>query len=442
MISKQRLKVILDLALPLTVGLSSSLIMVVINLAFVGSLGTAAVAAVGLAGFTYAILCALLNGVTPAVQAVVSRRIGAGSTEPKCLPLNAGLAISLAVGICLTGTCYWFVDEYFAWISSDPAVAKAGVPYLQFLILGMTFSSFASAFQGFWAGLGRTRAYMFNIIFCNALNVLLCYAFVYGRLGFPPMGTMGAGLATMVAVMVSSLSYFLITFLGYRHEGFLTARPDKALIVRMLRIGIPSIFEAAFFAIGFLVFYWIVGRMSTADLAAVNVLTRVSFLTDLFAMALGTTAITLVSRSLGAGDPEGAERWGWDVAKIGVISITVFCLPLIVAPDYCLSFFLADPKIREIANLPMQLTGLFLGVASLIYIFAVTLISVGDGKRVLIVSFLCQWAIFLPGVWIVGVYMKGGLLGITLVQLVYGAIATSLIVAIWHQGRWKTIKNK
>lgn len=442
MISKQRLKVILDLALPLMLGLSSSLIMAVINLSFVGSLGAAAVAAVGLAGFTYAILCALLNGVTPAVQAVVSRRIGERSTEPKCLPLNAGVAISLVTGIVVTGVSYWLVEWYFSWLSPDPEVAKAGVPYLRALILGMTFSGIASAFQGFWAGLGKTRAYMFNIIFVNVLNVFLCYTFVFGHFGFPPMGTLGAGLATMVAVMTSALCYFLLTFVNYRHEGLLTARPTKALVVRMLRISIPAVMEAGFFAIGYLVFYWIVGRMGTPDLAAVNVLTRVSFLTNLIAMALGTTAVTLVSRTMGEGNPDGAERWGWDVAKVGVISITVFCLPLIVFPDYCLSFFLHDPAIRAIANVPMQLTGLFLGLASLIYIFAATLISVGEGKRVLLVSFLCQWLIFLPGVWIVGVNMHGGLIGITLVQLVYGAIATSFIVAIWHQGRWKTIKHK
>lgn len=442
MISKQRLKVILNLALPVMLGLSSSLIMAVVNLAFVGRLGTAAVAAVGLAGFSYSIICALLTGVTPAVQSVVSRRIGEGSTEPKCLPLNAGLIMALVAGISVAVVCYWSVEWYFSWLSSDPAVAKAGVPYLRALVVGMTFSGIANAFQGFWAGLGKTKMYMMNVMFVNALNVLLCYILVFGHFGISPMGTLGAGIATTISLIVSASIYFVVTFIKYRHEGFLTAKPAKALYVRMLRIGIPAVMEAGFFAFGFLVFYWIVGRMSTSALAAVNVLTRLNFLMDLFAMALGTTAITLVTRTLGQGDPEGAERWGWDVAKLGVTSITVFCLPLILFPDYCLSFFLPDPATVAMASLSMRLTGLFIGVASMIYIFAVTLISLGDGKRVLIVSFLCQWVIFLPGVWIFGVYLQGGLLSITLVQLVYGGIATSLIVALWSDGRWKRIKNK
>jgi Na+-driven multidrug efflux pump len=80
------------------------------------------------------------------------------------------------------------------------------------------------------------------------------------------------------------------------------------------------------------------------------------------------------------------------------------------------------------------------GVGSLIYIFAYTLYSVGDGKRVVMVSFSTQWLFFLPAAWIVGPYLKYGLLQIWLVQMVYGVLATSLITAIWAGGRWKKIK--
>jgi MATE family multidrug resistance protein len=80
------------------------------------------------------------------------------------------------------------------------------------------------------------------------------------------------------------------------------------------------------------------------------------------------------------------------------------------------------------------------GVGSLIYIFGYTLYSVGDGNRVVLVSFSTQWIFFLPLVWLVGPYLHSGLLQIWLVQMAYGALATSLITAIWISGRWKTIK--
>jgi Na+-driven multidrug efflux pump len=79
-------------------------------------------------------------------------------------------------------------------------------------------------------------------------------------------------------------------------------------------------------------------------------------------------------------------------------------------------------------------------VASLIYIFAYPLFSVGDGNRVMIASFSAQWIFFLPAVWIVGPYLHYGLLQIWLVQAAYTLIAASLVTAIWTEGRWKKIK--
>lgn len=440
MINKQRIGTILNLALPVTVGLSSSFVMAMIDLAMVARVGTVAVAAVGLAGFSYALIAAFLSGMTPAVQGMVSRRLGQGSTEPKCLPLNGGLLLALVVGIPVSLLCWHLAPWYFSRISPDPDVARQGVSYLRALLIGLTATGLDNAFQGHWAGVGRTRVYMFNVIFVNILHVALNYVFIFGHFGVAPMGATGAGFASTISVFVSMAIYLVVTFVGYRHEGFLAAPPDRKLVGSMLQIGVPAMAEAGFFALGFVVFYWIVGNIGTPELAATNVLVRISILMDLFAQALGMAAITLVSRSLGEGDPEGAAQWGWDVGKLAVFWITLLGAPLVVFPHACLSVFLSDPATLEMAIVPAQLTGAFLGVASLIYIFASTLISLGDGKRVMLVSFSTQWILFLPGVWVVGVMMRGGLLGITLVQLAYGALATTLIVAIWRDGRWKRIK--
>ena len=90
MITKERFGTIFKLAYPITIALSSSLIMALIDIAMVGTLGNSAVAAVGLASFSYTLITALVAGIAPAVQGLVARRRGEGSTELSCLPLNSG----------------------------------------------------------------------------------------------------------------------------------------------------------------------------------------------------------------------------------------------------------------------------------------------------------------------------------------------------------------
>ena len=123
-----------------------------------------------------------------------------------------------------------------------------------------------------------------------------------------------------------------------------------------------------------------------------------------------------------------------------MIAITLLGMPLLIFPTFFLSLFLSDPETIAKAVLPLQMVAATTGAGSLIYIFAYTLYSVGDGNRVFLVSAGTQWLIFLPAVWVVGPYLKYGLLQIWFVQMAYGALATALILAIWIQGRWKTLK--
>jgi len=440
MITKDRIGAMLRIALPIAVALFSQYIMYLVDIAMVKSIGDKAVAAIGLSGFSHTFILALVIGLSPAVQGIVARRKGEGSEEPKCLPLNGGLMLVLLIGIPLSILCYHLSPFFLELISSDPAVTKEGIPYLKTLFTAVVAAGMVSVFQGYWTGIDRAKVCMVIVLFMNCLNIFLNYVFIYGNLGAPALGTTGAGVGSATSVYVGTLIYLILTSYHYRSEGFLRIKPDGALLKRILQVGLPENIRAAFFSLGFIVFYWIVGQVGTPELAAANVLVRITLLLAIFAQALGMASATLVSETLGKGDPSGAAQWGWDTGKVGVIWITLLGLPCFLFPEWFLSLFLSDPDTISIAIIPMQLTGALTGIISLIYIFAYTLVSLGDGKRVLLVSFSTQWIFFLPAVWIVGPYLDYGLLEISFVQVAYGLMATALIVAIWSDGRWKKIK--
>jgi multidrug resistance protein, MATE family len=438
-VNLDRASTILKLALPITVGLTSSFIMIFIDLAMVGSLGNEALAAIGLAGFSYTFILSFVLGVAPAVQGIVARRKGQDSQEPKCLPLNAGLLLVLIIGVPLSSFCYFLTPVYFSMISSDPVVVVQGVGYLSSLFTAVIAVGMCEAFEGYWAGIAKTKVYMLNILFMNCLKVFLNYCLIFGNLGFPALGTMGAGIASVIAIYSGALVYFIVTFCYCRLDGFLSARPDFSLIVRIFNIGLPENAREAFFSLGYIVFYWLVGKIGTAELAAMNVLVRVAMVLTFFPMALGSTSATLVSTALGKGDLTDAARWGWDTGKMSVGWITLLGLPVLFFPEWFLSFFLSDPNTIAIATIPLQLTGALSGITSLTFVFAYTLVSLGDGNRVLLVSFVTQWIFFLPAVWIVGPYLHYGLVEIWIVQCTYALVATAMIVALWCDGRWKKI---
>lgn len=439
MLTRGRIVTITKLAFPVSVALSSTMVMSLIDLAMVRSLGNGATAAVGLSVFSHGLLLACLAGIGPAVQGLVARRRGEGSTEPNCLPLNGGLLIAVIVGIPVTIIGYWLAPFFFSLVSTDPAVIKAGIPFLRVLFTATVAAGMNIAFKGYWTGIERPNVFMSIVLFMNVLNFFGNYVLITGRYGAPALGVTGAAISTAASLYVGVIVNFVLALFWSRKDGFLSARPEKPLMVRIFALGIPATAQEFFRSAGFIVFYWIIGQVGTAELAATNVQVRVSMVLAILSMSLGSASATLVSRTVGEGDTAEAARWGWDCGKLGVIVITLLALPLVIFPRFFLSMFLTDPYTISIAVRPWQMVMAMIGLGSLIYIFAYTLVTVGDGKRVALISIGTQWFIFLPAVWIVGPYLHYGLFQITLVQMIYGAASTALITAIWAQGRWQKI---
>nr|QEO74215.1 MATE efflux family protein [uncultured bacterium] len=419
--------------------MSSTLVMSLIDLAMVAPLGNQATAAVGLSVFGHTLMLAFVAGIGMAVQGLVSRRRGQGSTESICLPLNGGLMTAMIVGIPLTVIGYFSAPFIFSLVSADPEVTRIGVPFLQVLCLGNIAAGINQAFKGHWTGIEQPKVFMMIIVFINLLNFAGNYVLISGRLGFPALGATGAALSTTLSLFVGVILNVALAWSRFRKAGFLSARPEKSLMVRIFSLGMPATVQEFLRSAGFMVFYWMVGHVGTAELAATNVQVRVSMVLAILSMSLGSASATLVGRTIGEGDPKGAAQWGWDTAKLGVIVITLLALPLVVFPRFFLGMFLSDAATIELALRPFQLVMAVIGLGSLIYIFAYTLVTVGDGGRVAMVSFGTQWLLFLPAVWIVGPYLHYGLLHISIVQVVYGAFSSALITALWAQGRWQKI---
>jgi MATE family multidrug resistance protein len=440
MLTTERVKTISNLAFPVAIALSSNLVMTLIDLAMLGTLGNRAVGAAGLASFSYALVLACVGGIAPAVQGIVARRRGEGSADPKCLPLNGGLLISLVVGAPLTILCVWLTPFFFSLISHDPGVSTVGVPFLRILYLSIIATGMHRAFQGHWSGIEKPKVYMSIVFFMVCLNILVNYVLIFGHFGAPALGASGAAIGTVVSLYVGVLINFAIAHFRFRQDGFLTARPGLPLLRRIFKVGLPAGMQQFFFSAGYVVYLGLVGQVGTAELAASNVLVRISLVLLILASALGMASATLVSRTLGEGDHVGAAQWGWDSGKLAVIGITLLGLPILIFPRLFLSIFLTDPHTIAIAIIPMQLAAATAGLGSLIYVFAYTLYSVGDGNRVTMISFGTQWLFFLPAVWFVGPHLHYGLLSITFVQVAYGALSTLLITGIFASGRWKRLK--
>lgn len=435
-----RIRKLGGLALPVVAGMASQNVLNLIDTAMVGSLGDAALAAVGTASFANFVAVALLMGLSSAVQAMASRRKGEGNLSEAAVPLNGALLVTVMVGLPLSAILIALAPGIFPLLNPSPAVAAIGVPYLTARLVSIAAIGTNFAFRGFWNGINKPGFYLRALLVMHVLNIALNWVLIYGNLGAPALGALGAGIASATATYVGA-GYYI--YLGLRHArdyGFFRKLPKRSTLLTLVRTAIPTSIQQVLFSAGFLTLFWIIGQIGTSETAAAHVLMSLTLVAILPGIGLGLAGGALVGQALGRGHPDDAKRWGWDTVRVAAIVLAAIGLIMLALPDLILSVFLHDPATVTLARTPLQIFGASIGLDAVGLVLIQALLGAGASRQAMILSVASQWGVFLPLAYLAGPLLNLGLIGIwsaLVVQRVLQALGATLL---WQRGSWTRIR--
>ncbi|MGB5701258.1 MAG: MATE family efflux transporter, partial [Polyangiales bacterium] len=355
---------ILTLALPIIGGMLSQNVLNLVDTAMVGTLGDAALAGVGLGGFANFLFSAFILGLSAGVQAMAARRVGEGRWSETAIPLNGGLLLALALAVPWSAVLVTFAWEYFPILTSDTAVVEQGVPYLRARLVAMFAMGMNFAFRGYWNAIDKSILYMRTLISMHIVNIFLNWVFIFGNLGAPELGAAGAGVASAIATIFGTASYFMLGRSYARDCGFLQGLPSRETMKQILRLAAPAGLQQFFFAAGMTVFLVLVARMGTPELAATKVIIDLILVGILPGIGFGLAAASLAGQALGRGEPDDAKQWGWDVVKIAIGVVGLLSVPAVLFPELILSGFIHDPATLALAKNPLRVAAGFLFIDS------------------------------------------------------------------------------
>jgi MATE family multidrug resistance protein len=440
-LQRERLRRILGLATPIVLGMMSQNVINLVDTAFVGRLGDAAIAAVGMGGIMNWLAGSLLIGMGHGVQAIAARRLGEGNPERSASGLNAALLFAAIIGLPLSFIAARHSLDALRWLHDDPAVHLAGEGYMIARFTALPCLAANVAFRGFWNGTNRPRNYLITLVWMHSLNVLLDYALIFGRLGMPELGPEGAGWASAIAMAGGTAAYVGLAWRQARPEGFLSSLGLRAAAPRLVRLAIPASGQQTLFAAGWLAFYWIAGQIGTAELAATNVIITLALVSILPALGMGLAGASIVGQTLGAGDFEDARRWGWEVVALGCIVMAVLGGLLAAgAPVWLRLFIPGQPATIAIAVLPLMILGTAQVLDGLGVVLSNLLLGVGDTLAVLRISAVCQWVIFLPVAYVVAVRLSTGLVGLFICMGAYRLLLGLALAARFRGSAWTRVE--
>lgn len=435
-----RTKQILVLALPIIGGMVSQNVLNLVDTAMVGDMGDDALAAVGAGSFATFLCVAFVMGLSSGVQAMASRRMGEGRDSELAIPLNGGLLLAVALAIPMSAGFLWLTPKAFPLLAPDPDVAAIGIPYVQARLVGMVAAGMNFAFRGFWNGINQSKVYLRTLVAMHVVNIVLNYGFIYGNLGLPELGAVGAGAASAIATWVGAVVYFGQALGMARGGGFLRGLPDVATLRTMVRLSLPSSIQQFLFAGGWVALFAIIGRMSTQDGAAAAVLVNVMLVALLPGIGLGIAGASLVGQALGRKDAADAKRWGWDVVRVAVVVMGALGLTMAAFPDQVLSPFLETAATLETARTPLRIFGVFIALDGVGLVLMNALLGAGDARRVAVTATALQWGLFLPIAALIGPVLGLGLTAIWVAQTGYRLLQAGVFAWLWHRGRWASIE--
>jgi putative MATE family efflux protein len=433
---------VLRLAAPVTLGMLTFTLLTVVDTAMLGRLGAVSLAASGVAGVLFFSVVFPISGFSVGVQALTARRFGEGNETQCGQVLNTGIGLCIALGVPLMIGAPWLARTIAPLSSNDPEVLAAGSIYLHYRFLGSAFMLLNFTARGFFAGIGKTRHQLVGSILITAINILLDYVLIFGHAGFPRMGIQGAAVASSIALGAGTIYYITVITLApsYRRR-FSAFRPPSfsAQWFRpIVRLSIPVLAQRILSNGAWAVFFLIVARIGTIELAAANVIRSIYHLTIMIGVGLGTAASALVGQNLGSAKPDRAEQLAWEAVRLAAWSMTIVGILFFVVPVWVFRVYTNDVSVVGAGRLPLMILGFVQAFAGVALVLSQALQGAGNTRYVMVVELVCVGC-YLPTVYFLGLRTPLGLLGAWTGEYVYWLLLAAAMAWKFRTGTWKSI---
>ncbi|MCL4424151.1 MAG: MATE family efflux transporter [Firmicutes bacterium] len=406
------------LAWPVIAEMALQTVSSVVDMAMVGRLGAAQVAAVGLTFHPVFLVMAVFMGIAVGTTALVARFVGAGFWEEAGGVTRQSLLLAVALGLFTGLLGYLLAEPVVRWMGASPEVTGLGASYLRWSMPGLVFLFIFNILTGALRGAGDMKTPLKVNIVLNLFKVAANYPLIFGVAGWPGLALDGAALSTTLARGVGTLALLIMTVQGQRTPLRLDPgqdwRPDLGLIRRIMNIGLPAAGERIITSLGQVLFARMVAGLGTVIYAAHSIGLNVESFSYMPGMGFATAATTMVGQRLGAGRGEEAAQTGWGTLRLALVVMGSMGALFFLFPRQFMGIYTADAavigygiqalRIVAFSQIPegagFVLSGALRGAGDTRYVLNVTIIGMWLVRLGLTYLFIESWGWGLAGAWV------------------------------------------
>ena len=353
---------LLKLALPLVLTQAGQMSVHLIDNAMVGHYGTAELAAASFANNIFIVLMLFGTGLFMGITPLIGHARGARNDSLAAVILKSGFTLSAVLIPALT-LIAWSLVWIMPAMGQTDEVVRLAIPYYKTLVVALVPFLLFSLLKQVGEGLGNTFAAMVATIGSNLLNVFLNYILIFGKFGFPELGLLGAGYATIISRAVMSLMLFagLLAPRSTRRY-FALMRTVQASVVetaRIARIGMPIAVQLVLEVSAFSASAIMMGWMGNVPLASHQIAIGLSAFTFMIANGVAMATTIRVSFRLGARDFKSLERVSYSAVHLVLVFMGLCSIGFLIFRNQLPFIFTTDPDVIAQAASLLALAALF-----------------------------------------------------------------------------------
>jgi putative MATE family efflux protein len=431
------------LAIPMILELSLESVFAVVDMFFVGKLGAAAIATVGLTELAITIVYSVAIGLSTAATAVVSRRIGEKNPDAAAHAGMQSLLIALLVTIVTSTLGIIFAPDILRIMGGSPEVVKEGAIFTRIMLGGSVVIILLFLINGIFRGAGDAAMAMKSLWIASLLNIILCPVLINGYGPFPELGLKGAAIATTIGRGIGVLYQCWHLFKG---KGIIKVKAshfkwDTPVLKTLIEVAWPATLQFIIQSGSWIVMGILVAKTGGTDASAgyqVAIRNIVFFI--LPAWGLSNAAATLVGQNLGAKQPHRAEQSVLLTTKYNAVFMSFVTVLFVFFASPIISIFTKEPEVHRYGTISLQIIGagyIFYGIGM---VMIQALNGAGDTKTPTWINFIGFWLFQIPLALVLVIFFKIGPVG---AFVAIPVAETAIAIAAYYyfkKGKWKEVK--
>jgi len=428
-----------------------------VDMFWIGKLGTAEVAAVALCGNAFNVVFGLMGFLNIGVIALVSRAIGAGEKDKASSTMAHSMVLGALLGVAFLVGGWLGAPSLMSFFGVDDEVTRLGVTYFRIMSVHMMMIAIIIVPMSVYFAAGDTLTPLVVQALALALNIVIDPIFIFApgevvninifdliifdiRPGLLGWGVFGAGFASVLAVLFALIIFLALVSIGRFPLRF--PRPSEVSwslfeFGRIVKIGAPFALAHSSRPLSTVILLRIVAEFGSESVAGFGIAMRWYSINWILIGGLGAAASTLVGQYLGAGEKDSAGRISRRLVMVGfVIQIFVTAGYYYAAP-HLIAMMDPNPLTVEPGAWFMRWVVLGFLLSTPGGLAAAAMNGAGATTPGMVAGVISNWLVKLPLAWVLAGYeflgVDGVWLGMFVSLLVEGAICL-----VWYWlGGWK-----